>query len=158
MAKHENGYRAGIGSPSLILLFIVMCLVTFGMLSLSTAKGEKNLAERNALAVKEYYRADSEGETFYRMVSEKTAAVCKKSSDQKEREQLLSRELGECYRPELGTVIKKIAMERSQALSIELVPLLDGNGKLFISQWKVIQTEDLEIDDSMPVWTGGENK
>lgn len=158
MAKQENAYSAGIGSPSLILIFIVMCLVTFGMLSLTTAKSERNLAERNALAVKEYYRADCEGEAFYRMVSEKTAAVCKQSSDPEERRQLLSRELGESYLPEQGIVNKDISMERSQALFIELVPQLDGNGKLLISQWKVIQTEDLEIDDSMPVWTGGEDE
>lgn len=155
MGKQKNGYRVSIGSPTLILLFIIMCLVTFGMLSLSTAKSEWNLAERNALAVTEYYRADSEGEAFYRMVSEKAAEVCEQSSDPEERRQLLTQELGEYYRPGQGFVTKEIAMERSQALYIELIPRLEENGKLMISQWKVIQTEDYEIDDSMPVWGGG---
>ena len=40
MAKQESGFKANIGSSSLILIFIVMCLVTFGMLSLTSAKSD----------------------------------------------------------------------------------------------------------------------
>lgn len=158
MAKRETGYRVSIGSPSLILIFIVLCLVSFGMLSLSTAKSEWNLAERNASAVTEYYRADSQGEDFYRLVSETVNAVRKQSINPAECRQLLSQELGEYYQPEEGTVITEIPMERSQALLIELVPQLEGAGDIIISRWKVIQTEDFEIDDSMPVWTGEKTK
>ncbi|WP_312426742.1 short-chain dehydrogenase [Lacrimispora sp.] len=156
MAEQENGYRANIGSPSLILIFIVMCLITFGMLSLSTAKSERNLAERNASAVTEYYRADREGEAFYQMVLNKAAKVREESQDPQERKQLLARELGDVYEPDKGTVTVNIPMERSQALSIELVFPPEGEEDIRISKWKVIQTEDMEIDHSMPVWTGGE--
>jgi len=128
------------------------------MLSLSTAKSEWNLAERNASSVTEYYRADSEGEDFYRLVSETVNAVRKQSADPAERRQLLSQELREYYQPEEGTVITEIPMERSQALLIELIPRMEGTGDIIISRWKVIQTEDFEIDDSMPVWTGGITK
>ena len=48
MAKQESGFKANIGSSSLILIFIVMCLVTFGMLSLTSAKSDLSLANRNA--------------------------------------------------------------------------------------------------------------
>ncbi|MEY8356330.1 short-chain dehydrogenase [Lachnospiraceae bacterium 54-53] len=158
MAKQETGYRAGIGSSSLILIFIVMCLVTFGMLSLSTAKSEWNLAVRNAEAVTEYYRADSAGVDFLRLVSEKEEEVRKQSGDPEEYGRLLNRELGEYYQPEEGTVVTGIPMERSQALLIELVPGFEKTGGPVISRWKVIQTEDFEIDDSMPVWTGGKTE
>jgi hypothetical protein len=158
MAKQEIGYRANIGGPSLILIFIVMCLVTFGMLSLSAAKSEHNLAARNASAVTEYYRADGEGEAFYQMVLEKVEAVKAKGREQKEYEELLAQELGNYYRPEEGTVITQIPMTRSQALTIELIPEFEEKGDVRVSKWKVIQTEDYEIDNSMPVWTGGESK
>lgn len=158
MAKQENGYKANIGSPSLILIFIVMCLVTFGMLSLSTAKSERNLAERNASAVTEYYRADGEGEAFYQMVLKKGEEIREKSQDPQEQRQLLSREFGDAYEPDKGTVTAMIPMERSQALNIELVFPPEGKEDIRISKWKVIQTEDYEIDHSMPVWTGGETK
>ncbi|ADL03907.1 hypothetical protein [Lacrimispora saccharolytica] len=158
MAKQERAYKANIGTPSLILIFIVMCLITFGMLSLSAAKSEWNLAERNAAAVTEYYRADGEGEAFYQMVSEQAEQVREISLDPEEQKQLLARSLKGAYHPEDETVTVQIPMERSQALSIELVLQSEGREKIRISRWKVIQTEDYEIDDSMPVWTGGEMK
>lgn len=158
MGKQENRYNANIGTPSLILIFIVMCLITFGMLSLSAAKSEWNLAERNASAVTEYYRADGKGEGFYQMVLKKAAEVREKSLDPQEAGRLLARELGDAYHPEAGTVTVQIPMERSQALFIELFLQPEEGEDIRISKWKVIQTEDYEIDNAMPVWTGGEMK
>lgn len=155
MAKRDNGYRANIGSSSLILIFIVMCLVTFGMLSLTSAKNDLNLAERNAGAVTEYYRADREGEAFYGMVAEAVELACSQSEDAAEREKLLKASLGEYYREEEKTAAMETAMERAQALHVELKPVLTGEGSVEIAQWKVIMTEDYEIDNSLPVWTGG---
>ena len=48
-------------------------------------------------------------------------------------------------------------MARAQALHIELEPDLDGDGSVRVAKWNVIQTEDYEIDDSMPVWGGTVN-
>ena len=158
MAKQETGNRPGIGSPSLILIFIVMCLVTFGMLSLSTAKSEWDLAERNAASVTEYYRADREGEEFYRLVSEAAKEARQEGADIDEVRRLLGQKLGEYYIPERDAAMTRIAMDRSQALLIEVIPSLEEGQAPVISQWKVIQTEDFEIYDSMPIWTGGEGE
>lgn len=64
MAKQEIRRKANIGSSSLILIFIVLCLVTFSVLSLGNAKREDALSRRSADSVQEYYRADAAGETF----------------------------------------------------------------------------------------------
>lgn len=152
MAKQVSGYRANIGSSSLILIFIVMCLVTFGMLSLTSAKSDLSLAKRNADAVTEYYRADSEGESFYRMAETAVKAACEGAADEEGRISLIKEALGEYYRD--GAIVTEVAMARAQALHIELKPDLNGTGGLKVAQWKVIQTEDYEIDDSMPVWGG----
>ncbi len=154
MAKQENGYRANIGSSSLILIFIVMCLVTFGMLSLTSAKNDLNLAERNADAVNEYYRADREGEAFYGMVAEAVTAVCSQTEEVTEREKLLKASLGAYYRENDEIAAMETDMKRAQALHVELRPVLTGEGSVEVAEWKVIQTEDYEIDNSLPVWTG----
>lgn len=152
MAKQESGYKANIGSSSLILIFIVMCLVTFGMLSLTSSKSDLSLAMRNADAVTEYYRADSEGEAFYEMVSGKVKAACSDAAGSEARLARLKEALGAYYRD--GVVVTEVAMARAQALHIELEPDLTGEGSVKVAKWKVIQTEDYEIDDSMPVWGG----
>lgn len=155
MAKQEIGYRANIGTPTLILIFMILCLVTFGMLSLSTAKSEWNLAQRNADSVTEYYRADKEGEAFYQMVRQAVDHAQKEDVDLQAFQNTLLKELGDYYDSETGTISTQIPMKRSQSLSIKLSPLPDKLGKIGISQWKVIQTEEYEIDHSLPVWKGG---
>lgn len=155
MAKQEIGYRANIGTPTLILIFMILCLVTFGMLSLSTAKSEWNLAQRNADSITEYYRADKEGEAFYQLVLQEVNHAQKEDGDSQTVKNTLSRELGDYYDSQTGTISTQIPMKRSQSLAIKLNVLPDQKGKILISQWKVIQTEEYEIDDSLPVWKGG---
>ena len=54
MASESGGGKVHIGAASLVLIFIVLCLATFGLLSLSSAKGDLSLAERQAEAVSAY--------------------------------------------------------------------------------------------------------
>ena len=77
MADREIKNKANIGSASLILIFIVLCLATFGLLSLTSANNDWKLADKNAKAVQTYYRADSQGEEFLRMVDETLDRVLK---------------------------------------------------------------------------------
>ena len=64
MAKSEMKSGANIGSASLILIFIVLCLGTFGLLSLTSAKNDLDLAERNAAAVSGFIRQMPRGRSF----------------------------------------------------------------------------------------------
>ena len=51
MAGQNSRNKVNIGVSSLILIFIVLCMATFGLLSLSSAQGDLMLASRNAEAV-----------------------------------------------------------------------------------------------------------
>ena len=62
--------KVSIGASSLILIFIVLCMATFGLLSLSSAQGDLKLARRNADAVKGYYEADNKGQQWLKGVDE----------------------------------------------------------------------------------------
>lgn len=52
----------GVGSVSLVLIFSVLCLTIFALLTLSTARSDAALAERAAQTAKDYYAADTEGQ------------------------------------------------------------------------------------------------
>ena len=54
----------GVGTISLIMIFSVLCLTIFAMLTLSTANAERVLSERTSSFVKGYYEADSEATTI----------------------------------------------------------------------------------------------
>lgn len=138
------GRRINIGTSSLVLIFIVLCLATFGLLSLSNAKGDWNLANKNAEAVRNYYQADAEGVAFYREMSQRLKKTDAALS--------LETEFGEFYSPDSGLLQTDIAMNYGQALHIELEVMSDRSCQ--IRSWKVYNRENYEIDDSIPVWTG----
>lgn len=133
MAKTKPGIS--IGSPSLILIFMIMCLATFSLLSLSSAAGALKLAEKNADAVRGYYQADREGERFVQAVVQGEAAPLQEAGD-KNRQQFWT----------------EIPMEFEQVLQVGLS--LDEAGNYRIEAWKVYNQEDYEIDDTISVWGG----
>lgn len=59
--------KAGIGTVNaggaiIIIIFVVLCLTIFGLLSFTTSFADKKLADRNLESVTQYYKADSEAE------------------------------------------------------------------------------------------------
>ena len=55
----RRGGHMGTGTVSLILMFSVLCIVIFALLTVSTAAGEHALAEKAAQTQQAYYQADS---------------------------------------------------------------------------------------------------
>lgn len=153
MADYEMRRKANIGSSSLILIFIVLCLATFGLLSLGNARGDELLSVRNAAAVKEYYRADRLGEEFVRTVDQtlKTAGT---GSQEAVKQQVLA-ELGDYYQEDTGCFLTDIPMNAGQALRVELAADWQAR-ELEVKTWKVYIQEDYEIDQSVRVFSGTE--
>lgn len=58
----ENFSLSTLGGTSLLLIFSVLCLTVFAVLSLSTAKAGDNLSLSSEASVKAYYEADSQAE------------------------------------------------------------------------------------------------
>lgn len=52
----------GIGGPSILMIFVILCLTTLSALSLMTASADFKLTKKTAEAVTGYYAADSEAE------------------------------------------------------------------------------------------------
>lgn len=146
--------KMNIGSTSLILIFIVLCLATFGLLSLSSAKGDWNLAQKGAAAAHVYYQADREGEKFLEMADQKIKEAFA-AAEQGDIKNALEQVMGEYYRKDSGTIETDIPMEFGQVLHITLQVTEEGGNLYEISEWKVFNQDEYEIDDSMPVWTGG---
>lgn len=144
--------KVNIGSSSLILIFIILCLSVFGLLSLTSARSDLSLAQKNAQAVQGFYEADSQGETFVQMVDQ----ALQESQDEAQ----LKMALGAYYQAgsdgAASMAVTDISMERGQVLHIELA--LEPEKKRYeVKTWKVFNAEEYEIDDSMPVWTGSES-
>ena len=135
MADYEIRRKANIGSSSLILIFIVLCLTTFGVLSLENARREDTFSQKNAAAVQAYYRADREAEAFVQAVDQTLALA------------------DGAKQPGRDTVSSEFAIDAGLALHVELA--VDWEKKTSRVQcWKVVDRGELAIDQSVPVWSG----
>lgn len=151
MADYELEHRAGIGSSSLILIFVVLCLVAFAVLSLGNAGREDGFSRKNAESVREYYRADGLGEAFVQeidqMLMETSGLIPELRKEQ------VTAWAGACYDKEKDCFSKDIEMASGLALHVEVDADWE-QGTCHVQEWKVFDRSVFEIDQSMPVWTG----
>ena len=73
--------RISIGISSIVLIFLILCLAVFSLLSLSDAKTALSFSERHTDAVRIYYAADAQAQTFIRDYRKALAAGSAVSSD-----------------------------------------------------------------------------
>lgn len=85
MNKKENTSSSftNIGLSSLMVVFLVLCLTTFALLTLSTAKSDYSLSEKMADHRTDYYSTCSRAEKILDKIDKKL---------EKNREELLSKE------------------------------------------------------------------
>lgn len=60
--KHKNSPFINVGSSLLIMIFLILCLVTFAALSLSSAHGDYTFSEKLANRKTAYYTANNTAE------------------------------------------------------------------------------------------------
>lgn len=51
-----------VGGSSLLVIFAVLCLTVFALLSMSTVQADRRLSDASAQAVRDYYEADAQAE------------------------------------------------------------------------------------------------
>lgn len=66
--KGNSGFQIGTGVTSILMIFVILCLTTFGILSYTSAKADLALTNKNADYISSFYDAYSE-------VNEKIAAI-----------------------------------------------------------------------------------
>lgn len=62
--KQRRGAPPAVGGASLLVVFAVLCLTTFALLSLATVQADNRLAQSSANAVSSYYRADCQAQAI----------------------------------------------------------------------------------------------
>ena len=120
-----------VGASSLLVIFAVLCLTIFALLSISTVQANGRLSDHAANAVTNYYEADAQAEEILAKLrsGEVPAGV--------------SRE-GNLY-------TYTCAVSDTQLLAVQVVV---ENGDYTVLRWQVMSNVRWEADDSRPVWSG----
>jgi len=131
MDDKRSGFPAMVGGSSLLVIFAVLCLTVFALLSVSTAQANRRLSEQTVQAVEEYYAADCHAE------------------------EILARlRAGEMV-PDVaheGSVYRYTCpISDTQLLCVQV--RLEGESYTIL-RWQAISTARWEEDDSLHVWDG----
>ena len=140
----------GFGSASIVLVFAVLCLTVFTLISLLSATTDRVMTDRMTEMVTGYYETDAQAETvLYEIlqaagsgdgIPETSRFVSGVNVDSR-LDQGLS-----------ATVASfSIPMQNDRELHVEIAVYEDSYD---ILEWRMRDTGDWKADDSLPVWRG----
>lgn len=153
-----------IGSSSLLVIFLVLCLVTFATLSLSSARSDYNFSSRLADRKTEYYAASSQAEEVLDQIDTILAETYKDShgtyysaAEKKLSGLTLDGDSGAItlyvkISTEKPSVSYQVPVNDKQFLSVNLELLPAGshnNGFYRITQWKVMSDTEWNGDNTL---------
>ena len=60
--KDKGSFKISTGASSILMIFVMLCLTTFSVLSYVTANADNKMTVKSNANIKAYYRADSEAQ------------------------------------------------------------------------------------------------
>lgn len=130
----RRGVNMNIGTSSLLLIFVVLSLVSFAVLSLSSAVTNRNLVTASGKNIEDYYKASNEAMSMINDFDKKAVASYKSGS------------------PLSGYDSFDIEINKNSSLHVTVnYHKPDGDGYVMsVTEWKVV-TEAPEIDTRINV-------
>ena len=132
MADRERFSPPVVGGTSLLVIFAVLALTVFALLSLSTALANDRLSSAAAQAVYDYYQADCQAEAILAQLRQgrQPPGVARQ-----------------------GDVFAySCPISDTQTLLVEV--RLDGDAYTVL-RWQAVSTVPWQPDDSLNLWDGG---
>ena len=123
-----------VGISSLLVIFAVLCLTVFALLSVSTVQAQLRLAENTRSAITGYYRADGEAEEIL--------------------SKLRTGEIPEGVEKKGDTYAYACPISENQAL---FVCVKVHGTEYTVLRWQAVSTADWDAEDRLPVWDGQES-
>ena len=138
-----NKSGIGIGSASVVLVFTVLCLTVFTLISYTAAGNDKALTDVEARLVKAYYDADTLAEC---VVAEMIAADTIPGS-------IRGVEITTQWDWELMADTAEFSCAVSEGKELYVKAVFYGDSYDILS-WRMRDTGTWQTDDGLPVWSG----
>jgi len=149
MANEKKTAGVNVGGASIIMVFSVLCLTVFAVLTLVSANAESTLAKKSSAVVSNYYVADANAtETLakvYEIVDEQSSLQDINVKVALLKDVSTKEEAGLLYISYFENI------DDSQKLTVKLST--DGK-KVDVLSWKVESTAEWEPDNGLDVWQG----
>ncbi|MCI8573671.1 MAG: hypothetical protein HFF89_04485 [Oscillibacter sp.] len=126
-----------VGGVSLLVVFAVLCLTVFALLSLTTVQADVRLADASAQAAADYYAADLEAQTILARLrnGERPEGVTFTGS---------------------GLLRAEYTCRISDTQELQVSVILQGiSGREYvIERWQAVPSAEWESDESLDLWDG----
>lgn len=140
----QRHFQLNIGSSSILLIFVVLSLIAFAILSFVSANADAKLSEKVLNRTTSYYEACNRAELSLCNI-EQTLMDIYKSADNEQKYYLLTG----------GEILSyTYPISDIQSLSIELeilYPDTEAGPYYHIKKWQALTTNSLEYDESLHV-------
>ena len=143
MAKSNKEFKLNIGTASLLLVFIVLCLVTFATLSIVSSNADYKLSKKVAERTTAYYEACNAAQDNLAALDQTLRRIYVYTPDEEAYYQMVGK-----------TKSFAVAISDIQTLSVTVNILYPDSpiGTFFeITAWQVLTTGELEYENSMNV-------
>lgn len=130
----KNDTSPAVGGSSLLVIFGVLCLTVFSLLTLTTAQSEKRLSDSAAASCTAYYEADRQAEAIFARLrtGELPEQVTRNGSE---------------YR-------YSIPITEYQSLQVTL----EKKDRWQVLQWQTVLTAEPVIEETLSLWDGVNNQ
>ena len=138
----KSDFTMNIGLPSIMLIFVVLCLVSFGILSLVSANSDKQLSQKILDRSTSYYNACNQAEEMLCKIDELLHIAYTNSASQDEYYKAIA-DISNVYTYKISDI---------QYLSITLsfkYPQKANTAFYQIESWQVITKDDLDYDTNL---------
>lgn len=129
-----------------MLIFAVLCLTVFSLISLSVAGNDKALADTEAKLVTEYYQADELAERILSEILDSDVVPG----------EILGCSIDAEWDWDLTAEVISFTCPISNVKELIVKAAISDDSYDIIS-WKMVNTDDWVIDDTIKVWTGDED-
>lgn len=143
----KRNFGANIGSSSILLIFVLLCLISFAALSIISANADYKLSRKVADRTASYY--ELEIEAAQRVAALDAALADFFYNNQPDKETYLT------FADSLETSFS-LALTDSQALKVTIeavYPASEQDGFYSVKQWQIVTTQDFVYDESLHIPT-----
>ncbi len=150
-----------IGTPTIMMVLVVLCLITFATLSLVSANADYKLSETLSEKTAGYYEASSEAQVNIQEINDILLTIWQDVQDDEYYEEVADNDelntIGTVTMSEEDDVIIEFSTTISDIQDLEVVlkvvPLDDESGTCYeITSYKSVSTQDWEADDELDLY------
>ena len=145
-SKKKSGFS--IGASSLLVIIVVLSLVCFAALSITSASADLRLSQKLADRTSSYYKACNEAQTTLKDLSVSLSSIYEESRNEDEYDQKIKESLTD-------SLTFSCPMNENQVLQVSVSPLYPQNASgdfLEITSWQIVNITSLQLDESLPVF------